>query len=105
VAWQSDTDAGAKYRLNSRGQDYYGILRRTAGVPAVLTEALFISNPPEAELLARRDVQDAEAAALARAVTRFLVTDDPGSGFVEPYPRVDPAGPGGGGRGCVDPPL
>ena len=105
VPWQADTDAGAKYRLNSRGSDYYGILRRTAGVPAVLTEALFLSNPPEAELLARPEVQDAEAAALARAVTRYLTTDDPGSGFVEPYPRVDPAGPGGGGGGCVDPPL
>jgi N-acetylmuramoyl-L-alanine amidase len=105
VAWQSDLDAGAKYRLNRRGGDYYGILRRTNGVPAVLTEALFLSNPPEAELLARPDVQEAEAAAIARALTRFLTTDDPGSGFVEPYARADPAGPGGGGSGCVDPPL
>lgn len=105
VAWQSDTDAGAKYRLNERGTDYYGILRRTVGVPGVLTEALFLSNPPEAELIARPEVQAAEAGAIARAVTRFLTTDDPGSGFVEPYPRVDPAGPGGGSGGCVDPPL
>jgi N-acetylmuramoyl-L-alanine amidase len=106
VAWQSDRDAGAKYRLSGRGADYYGILRRTNGVPGVLTEALFLSNPPEAELLARPDVQDAEAAAITRALTRFLTTEDPGSGFVEPYPRIDdPAGPGGGATGCVDPPL
>ena len=105
VAWVADRDAGAKYRLNGRGQDYYGILRRTVGIPAVLSEALFLSNPPEAQLLTRPDVQEAEAAALARAVTRFLTTADPGSGFVEPYPRTEPAGPGGGGGGCVDPPL
>lgn len=105
VAWVADLDAGAKYRLNGRGEDYYGVLRRTNGVPGVLTEALFLSNPPEADLLTRPDVRTAEAAALARGITRFLTTPDPGSGFVEPYPRTDPAGPGGGSGGCVDPPL
>ena len=30
----------------------YGILHRSAGVPAVLSEAAFISNPPEEALLA-----------------------------------------------------
>ena len=30
-------------------------------------------------------------------------TDDPGSGFVIPYPRTEPAGGGGGTLGCVDP--
>ena len=105
VAWVGDTDAGAKFRMNSRGGDYYGMLRQTAGVTAALSEALFISNPPEAELLARPEVQQAEAEALARAITRHLTTADPGSGFTEPYPRTDPAGPGGGSSGCVDPPL
>ncbi len=105
IPWQADTDAGAKFRPNSSGGDYYGILRQTAGVPAVLSEAAFLSNPPEAELLARPEVQQAEAEALARAATRYLTTQDPGSGFTEPYPRTEPAGPGGGGRGCVDPPL
>ena len=32
-------DAGAKYRPRSGGGDYYGILNRSAGVPAVLSEA------------------------------------------------------------------
>ena len=105
VPWQGNVDAGAKYRRNSRGGDYYGILRRTAGVPGVLSEALFISNPPEADLLARADVQAAEAEAIAAAITRFLTTSDPGSGFTEPVPRTTPAGPGGGATGCVDPPL
>lgn len=105
VAWVADTDAGAKYRRNDRGDDYYGILRRTQGVPAVLAELAFVSNPPEAELLARPDVQRSEGEAVARGIVRFLTTQDPGSGFTEPYPRTTPAGPGGGSRGCVDPPL
>jgi N-acetylmuramoyl-L-alanine amidase len=105
VAWHADADAGAKYRRNRRSEDYYGILRDSRGVPAVLSEALFLSNPAEAELLGRPEVRRVEAHALVRALTRFLTTSDPGSGFVEPYPRSEPAGPGGGRRGCVDPPL
>ena len=105
VAWLADTDAGAKYRPAGDGGDYYGILRRTAGVPAVLSEAAFITNPPEEQLLVDPAFQAAEAGAIARAVVRFVTTQDPGSGFVEPYPRTQPAGPGGGADGCVDPPL
>lgn len=105
VAWVADRDAGAKYRLRSSGGDYYGILNRTAGVPAVLAEAAFISNAPEEALLADPAFQAVEAQALADAIVRFVTTDDPGSGFVEPYPRTEPAGPGGGPQGCVDPPL
>jgi N-acetylmuramoyl-L-alanine amidase len=105
VAWVADTDAGAKYRLNSRGGDYYGILRRTAGVPSALAELAYVSNPPEADLLARPDVQQVEGEAVARAILRYLTTPDPGSGYVEPYPRQEPAGPGGGSSGCTDPPL
>ena len=105
VRWQADRDAGAKSRRNARGGDYYGILRDTAGVPATISEALFLSNPGEAALLARSDVQRAEADALARAVARFLTTDDSGFGFVDAYPRPSAAGPGGGRAGCVDPPL
>lgn len=105
IDWQGNVDAGAKYRLNGRGGDYYGILRQTAGTPAVLSEAAFLANPSEADLLAKTEVQRAEAEALARAVTRYLTTDDAGSGFVEPVPRSSPGGPGGGADGCVDPPL
>ncbi|MGH9243199.1 MAG: N-acetylmuramoyl-L-alanine amidase family protein [Acidimicrobiales bacterium] len=103
--WVADTDAGAKYRLSSSGTDYYGILRRTAGIPAVLSEAAFISNPSEEALLTTPEFQHAEAVAISRAIIRFVTTDDPGSGFTEPYPRSTPAGPGGGTAGCLDPPL
>lgn len=105
IVWEADSDAGAKYRPNDSGGDYYGILRRSAGVPAVLSEALFLSNAPEADLLAKPETQLGEAQALERAIKRFLKTDDPGSGFIEPYPRTEPAGPGGGADNCIDPAL
>ncbi len=103
--WVADTDAGAKYRTNDAGGDYYGILRRSGevGVVASLAELAFISNPSEEALLRRDDVRQAEAEALSRALVRFLRSDDPGSGFTVPYPRVTPAGPGGGTSGCIDP--
>ena len=105
ITWYADRDAGAKFRPNDSGGDYYGILRRTAGVTAVLSEALFLPNPQEEALLVREDVQQGEAEAITRAVRRFMLGEDRGSGFTEPYPRVEPAGPGGGTRGCTDPPL
>jgi N-acetylmuramoyl-L-alanine amidase len=105
IAWVADRDAGAKYRLRADGSDYYGILHRTIGVPAVLSEAAFISNVAEEALLADPAFQAVEAQALTDAIVRFVSTSDPGSGFVEPYPRTEPAGPGGGAKGCVDPPL
>jgi N-acetylmuramoyl-L-alanine amidase len=103
--WVADTDAGAKYRKNSAGDDYYGILRRTHGVVGALAELAFITDPAEADLLARPDVQQVEGEAVARGIVRFLTSKDRGSGFTEPYPRDSPAGSGGGGGGCVDPAL
>ena len=103
--WYADRDAGAKPRLSDSGGDYYGILRRTNGVTGALSEGLFLSNPEEEALLAQADVQQGEAEAITRAVRRFMLGDDQGSGFTDPYPRTEPAGPGGGTGGCVDPPL
>jgi N-acetylmuramoyl-L-alanine amidase len=106
IEWWGNADAGAKYRTGESGGDYYGILRGTNGITTVLSEGLFLSaSRAEADLLARPDVQHAEADAIARAVRRFMLSDDPGSGFVTPLPRTAPAGPGGGATGCVDPPL
>ena len=105
AAWVADRDAGAKYRLGDSGDDYYGILRRSAGkgIVASLIELAFISNPSEEALLKRDDVRRAEANAVARGIVRFLKTNDPGSGFTTPYPRTEPAGGGGGTEGCTDP--
>ena len=102
--WVGDTDAGAKYRPGKSG-DYYAVLRLTKGVTAALSELAFISDPAEADLLARPDVQQVEGEAVARGIVRYLRTGDPGSGFTEPYPRTDPAGGGGGSSGCIDPAL
>ena len=103
IAWVADTDAGAKYRTSSSGNDYYGIIRRTQGTPGVLAELGFVSNPPEAELYAQPDVQKVAGEAVSNAILRFLRTSDPGSGFTEPYPREVPAGGGGGADNCQDP--
>jgi N-acetylmuramoyl-L-alanine amidase len=103
--WVADRDAGAKYRVGDSGNDYYGVLRLSAagGVVGSLTELAFISNPSEEALLRRDDVRRAEAAAVARGIVRYLRTTELGSGFVDPYPRTEPAGGGGGTQGCVDP--
>jgi N-acetylmuramoyl-L-alanine amidase len=105
ISWASFQDAQVKVRLSDDGGDYYGILRRSAGVPTVLAELAYVTNAPEEALLATPDFQDVEAAAVARGIVRFLTTDDPGSGFVGPSRRTAPAGPGGGSTGCEDPPL
>ncbi|MFN2607989.1 MAG: N-acetylmuramoyl-L-alanine amidase [Acidimicrobiales bacterium] len=101
VAWVADTDAGAKYRPGARG-DYYAILRLPSAIPTVLAELAYITNPPEADLLARPDVQAVEGDAVARGILRWLRTSDPGSGFTVPYPRTEPAG---GTVTCTDPRL
>jgi N-acetylmuramoyl-L-alanine amidase len=105
IDWVADTDAGAKYRKSSSGDDYYGIIRRTQGTPAALAELGFIVNPPEEELYKRPDVQKVEGEGVANGILRFLRTNDPGSGFVEPYPREVPAGGGGGADNCKDPAI
>ena len=106
VVWHSNRDAGAKYRLNSEGDDYYGMLRLTRTVPAALMEGLFLSaGPTEAALLARPEVQAAEGGAIAQAVRRFLRAEDAGSGYVTPIPLPDVGSNTGGPQGCVDPPL
>jgi len=105
TTWFADRDAGAKYRPGQNGGDYYGILRLTNGVTAALSEALYITNPKEEALLVQANVQEGEAQAITRAVRRFMLGDDQGTGYTTPYPRTEPAGPGGGTNGCVDPPL
>ncbi len=95
---------GVRARLGTDGADYYGVLRDAPDVPAVLVEALYLSSEPEATLLTRADVRDAEARAIADAVTAWLTTDRDGSGELPPLEATESAGGGGGTKGCVDPP-
>ncbi|MFP5317714.1 MAG: N-acetylmuramoyl-L-alanine amidase [Acidimicrobiia bacterium] len=104
ISWVADRDAGAKYREGSRG-DYYAVLRQPATIVSALVELAFISNPAEAELISRPDVQKVEGEAVARGIVRYLRGNDPGSGFTEPYPRPTPPGGGGGRVTCADPAL
>ena len=104
--WAVGDDPGARARQSaSTGDDFYGVLRRSQGVPAVLTEAAFLSDPDEDALLRTDEFRDAEAAAIAQAILRLVATEDPGSGFVATKVSDAPAGGGGGTAGCEDPPL
>lgn len=104
ISWVADRDAGAKYRQGSRG-DYYAVLRQPGSIVSALAELAFISNPAEAELVSRPEVQKVEGDAVARGIVRYLRGNEPGSGFTEPYPRPTPPGGGGGVGMCADPAL
>ncbi len=104
--WVGATDAGAIYRTGEDGKDFHGILRLTNGVPGVLSEAAYISNPSEAALLATPEFRAAEGRSVAAAIKRFLMTKDPGSGYHEPLKRaMHDAGGGGTMNNCRDPAL
>ncbi len=102
VPWVATVHRGASARLKGPGLDAYGVLRYTPGVPAAISEASYLSNPAEAQLLALPEVQENEAQALARAIDRFLTTDSPGSGFRPAF--IDGVMTGTGtGKGCLYP--
>jgi N-acetylmuramoyl-L-alanine amidase len=109
VAWTSDGDNGAKARVRGEdpSQDYYGVLRQSAGVTAALVEAAYLSNPPEAELLARPEAVQAEAEAIARALLRFHVGEVAAdAAYSASPPSTGGSGASGGtADGCEDPPL
>lgn len=104
--WVVGGDAGAHGRRSlNDGDDFYGILRRTQGVPGVLSEAAYLSNPAEERLLATEQFRESEATAIATAIIRFVTTDDPGSGYIPALESESDPGGGGGTGGCDDPPL
>lgn len=81
VPWVTHPGTSVTWRTNAEGNDWYGMLRLPQPVIAALAEFAYLSNDEEAELLADPEVQRVEGEALARAIVRFLSTDDPGSGF------------------------
>lgn len=104
--WVASTPPGVVSAVRHTDDlDAYGILRLSRPVPVILTEPLFLQNRSEAEALATERVQQLEVEAIGTAIERFLYTDEPGSGFLEPRVYRFPVSPTGGVRGCVDPAL
>jgi len=104
--WAVGDQPGARARRSARtGDDYYGILRGAGETTAVLTEAGFLTHPPEEARYLTEEFRQAEARAITTAILRYVRTDDPGSGFAPTKEVSTPAGGGGGSSGCTDPPL
>lgn len=103
--WSGGNATGVRARLGEDGGDYYGVLRGSEGVPAVLAEALYMSDEPEASLLLRDDVRQAEAQAITEAVVAWLESPYAGSGYLPTLVATESAGGGGGSTGCEDPEL
>lgn len=101
--WSGGNAIGVRARLGDDGADYYGVLRGATDVPAVLAEALYMSDEPEATLLLRDDVRQAEAEAIAHAVVAWLDSPYAGSGYLPPLVANESTGGGGGAAGCDDP--
>ena len=101
IPWVDTVHQGASTRLREPRAETYGILRMTPDLTSVIVEGLYLSNPPEAQLLALPQVQEMEGRAIAAGIHRFLTTSDPGSGFRPEF--FDPHTTGTGtARGCVD---
>jgi N-acetylmuramoyl-L-alanine amidase len=96
--WVANRDAGALYRIGSRGDYYYQL--RNSHVTWVISEALYISNPAEARLIAHAEVRTGLAHAIAGGILDYLHGTDPGSGWRVPLPR--PSGSSAEAP-CVDP--
>lgn len=102
--WSGGNATGVRSRLGDDGRDYYGVLRGAEGVPAVLAEALYMSDEPEASLLLEDEVREAEGQAIADAVIAWLESPYAGGGYLPPLQASESAGGGGGTVGCEDPP-
>jgi len=103
--WVVGTPPGVLAVRNEEGSDYYGVLRNTEGVPAVIVEALYLSGPDEAAALELDAVRQVEAEAIGAAVVDYLTTTAPGSGFRSDLTFGSGAVPRGEPPGCADPTL
>lgn len=97
--WAALVEPGVKPLLNQRGDDFFGVLQRSAGTPSVHVEVAAL-GPSERSLLSTEQGRAAEAQALAEGLVRFLVTADQGSGFVDPAETVRAAPTSNTPGGC-----
>ena len=65
-------------------------------MPAALVEVAYLSNRAEADLIRIPEFTERSAQAIARAITRYFATDDPGDGYRDvnlgPIPGSVPSG-------------
>jgi len=104
VSWVDTVHKGASVRLRDGRTETYGVLRLTPDLNSAISEALYLSNPPEAALLAYPEIQAMEGRTIAAAIHRFLTSADPGSGFRPEFYDGHTTGTGTT-SGCHDPEL
>jgi N-acetylmuramoyl-L-alanine amidase len=88
--WAANVDSGALYRIGSHG-DYYFQLRQSH-VTWVISESLYITNPPETKLVADPSVRAGIAQAIANGIRAYLSSSAHGSGWKTPVKRPDTSG-------------
>jgi N-acetylmuramoyl-L-alanine amidase len=99
VHWVSSKKIGPLARANTKGTDYYAVLRES-NVPSVIVESLFINNKMEERMLQKSDIQSTIAQATAQSVQTFIT--EGGASKVSPYKiKLDKSG--GLPSHCVDP--
>ncbi len=82
VVWHAAPDAGVLRVLNTRGEDTYGMMRLPE-TPTALIEVAYLNSREEAEFLATQEYLDLASVALADAIEAYLISEEPGSGFVD----------------------
>lgn len=63
---------GAKTRLNSSGKDYYGFIRETINIPAVIVECAFIDNKTDLQIIDTAAEQKTMGVAIAKGILKTL---------------------------------
>ncbi len=102
--WVSTVNQGASVRLNDSGLDLFGIHRFSPEIDSVITEFMYLSNPSEAALLRRADVQEAQAQSIVDGVLRWWFTEDAGTSLGRRFTDASSSGTGGFDN-CVEPSL
>lgn len=63
---------GAKTKLNSYGTDYYGFIRETINIPAVIVECAFVDNATDMQIIDTAAEQQAMGVAIAKGILKTL---------------------------------
>lgn len=63
---------GAKTRLDSSGKDYYGFIRETINIPAVIVECAFVDNATDMQIIDTAEELKAMGVAIAKGILKTL---------------------------------